>query len=320
MASLHLTLSIAVIVVLIERLTGYPPFLLDRIGHPVIWMGALLTRLETRFNRWPEHRLKGRASGLLALVLFLLLTGGLAATLTLALRILPGGQLVEALLATTLIAQRDLHRFVKAVAVGLDQSLEAGREAVSHIVGRDPQQLDGSGVARGALESLAENVWFGWAAARLDDLVNLPGSRLTGLLFAAAAALTRPKTAAQALEAMWRDAHKHVSPNAGWPEAALAGALDIRLGGPRSYEGRTVALAWMGYGRSDLSASDIRRGLRLYSRRQSTRMKRSAAAAVCKRSDSARGSSRVCQRAPRRSRCRRMRSLISPSPASAVAT
>lgn len=304
MLSLHLTLGIAVAAVLVERLTGYPAFLLTRIGHPVMWMGTLLNRLETTFNRWPAARIKGRLSGLVTLLFYLLICGGIAVTLTYALRRLPGGSAAEALLATSLIAQRDLYRYVKAVAVGLETSLAAGREAVSHIVGRDPEQLDESGVSRAALESLAENssdgiiapvfwlallglpgivlykaintadsmighrsprhLWFGWAAARLDDLVNLPCARLTGLFFAAAAALTRPRSAADALEYMVRDAGKHLSPNAGWPEAALAGALGIRLGGPRSYRGTSVTLAWMGRGRIELTPGDIRKGLRLY--------------------------------------------------------
>jgi len=107
---------------------------------------------------------------------------------------------------------------------------------------------------------------FGWAAARLDDLVNLPCSRLTGCLFAAAAGLANSNRGRTTLTIMMRDARKHASPNAGWPESALAGALGIRLGGPRSYDGRTVDLATMGDGRADLEANDIRRGLKLYGR------------------------------------------------------
>jgi adenosylcobinamide-phosphate synthase len=109
-------------------------------------------------------------------------------------------------------------------------------------------------------------VYFGWAAARLDDLVNLPPARLTGLLFAAAAWMTSSEAAASALDSMRRDADRHTSPNAGWPEAALAGALDIRLGGPRAYEGHTVDLPTMGHGRANLDRNDIRRGLKLYAR------------------------------------------------------
>jgi adenosylcobinamide-phosphate synthase len=214
------------------------------------------------------------------------------------------GWIVEPVIASALIAQRSLRDHVNAVADGLARSLAEGRAAVSLIVGRDPEFLDEAGVAKAALESLAENssdgivapvLWyallglpglalykaantadsmighrsprylhFGWAAARFDDLINLPCSRASGLLFAGAAWIRSGEAAKRAIAAMWRDADKHVSPNAGWPEAALAGALGLRLGGPRSYAGRPVELPWMGDGREPVSAGDIRDGLRLY--------------------------------------------------------
>ena len=107
---------------------------------------------------------------------------------------------------------------------------------------------------------------FGWASARLDDLMNLPASRLTGLLIAAAASLTSPARGADALQFMLRDAAKHSSPNAGWPEAALAGALDVRLGGPRFYAGARVDLPWFGRGRHLLTARHVRDGVQLQGR------------------------------------------------------
>ncbi|AOO80637.1 adenosylcobinamide-phosphate synthase CbiB [Bosea vaviloviae] len=182
--------------------------------------------------------------------------------------------------------------------------LSKGRKAVAMIVGRNPESLDEAGVSRAAIESLAENFsdgvvapafWlglaglpgcalykaintadsmighktprhlaFGWAAARLDDLVNLPASRLTALLLIAAAALDREADAAGAWKAVRRDAHRHRSPNAGWPEAAMAGALGLRLAGPRIYGETRVEDGWMGDGRAEATAADIRRALRLY--------------------------------------------------------
>lgn len=182
--------------------------------------------------------------------------------------------------------------------------LEGGRAAVAMIVGRNPQSLDEAGVSRAAIESLAENFsdgivapafWlglaglpgiaaykaintadsmighrtprhlaFGWAAARLDDLINLPASRLTALLLIGAAALDREGDAGAAWRAVRRDAGKHKSPNAGWPEAAMAGALGLRLAGPRVYGETRIEDHWMGDGRAQASAADIRRGLRLY--------------------------------------------------------
>jgi adenosylcobinamide-phosphate synthase len=288
---------------LIERAIGYPPFLFKSISHPVVWMGNWLSFLEKRLNK--PHSKHARLRGVLAWVLYTSLILAITVPLTVALHQFTYGWLIEALLSTTLLAQKDLHRFVAAVADGLDQSIDKGREAVSHIVGRDPKQLDESGVSRAALESLAENAsdgivapafWlaigglpalalykaintadsmighkserylhFGWASARIDDLVNLPASRLCGFLYAAAA-ITNLARSKAAIESMFRDARKHQSPNAGWPESALAGAMDIKLGGPRSYDGQQVDLAFMGTGRETLKAQDIRDGLTLYSR------------------------------------------------------
>ena len=183
--------------------------------------------------------------------------------------------------------------------------LPAGRKAVSLIVGRDPEKLDEAGVGRAAIESLAENFsdgivapafWtavgglagavaykaantadsmighrtprheaFGWAAARFDDLVNLPASRLTALLIVLAAFIVRGASPGNAWRAVWRDAGKHRSPNAGWPEAAMAGALGLALAGPRSYGGVMVDDVFMGEGgRRDAGSADIRRALSLY--------------------------------------------------------
>jgi adenosylcobinamide-phosphate synthase len=285
---------------LIERLIGYPQALHRIIGHPVEWIGRFIAWLDRRFN--PPERPASRLAGVIALLALLVVTGGIAIALTLLLRQLPFGWLAEALIATAFLAQKSLRDHVQAVADGLAASLDAGRRAVSQIVGRDPQALDRSGVSRAALESLAENAsdgivapafWlligglpgivlyktintadsmighksprhlsFGWASARLDDLVNIPGARITGLLFALAAGRSRKA----AFTAMYRDADRHVSPNAGWPEAALAGALAIRLGGRRSYGGREVDLATMGDGKDELDQIDIERGLSLYGR------------------------------------------------------
>ena len=186
----------------------------------------------------------------------------------------PWDYLATGLVASTLVAQRSLHRHVAEVAAALEGSgVTSGRAAVAHIVGRDTAGLDTAGIARAAIESLAENfsdaivapvLWmvigglpggalykaintadsmighrtprhadFGWAAARLDDLVNLPASRLSALLLVAAAALNADGSAAAAWRAVRRDAARHRSPNAGYPEAAMAGALGLSLAGPR---------------------------------------------------------------------------------------
>jgi adenosylcobinamide-phosphate synthase len=291
----------AALALLIERFAGYPQPLFERIGHPVVWFGKLIEKLDKTLNLQGVSAQEGRLRG--AVALLILMAAAFIPTVIVArlLEHLPFGWLAEILLATALIAQKSMRDHVLAVYDGLGRSLADGRAAVSKIVGRDPAALDESGVSRAALESLAENasdgivapvIWyallglpgiavykaintadsmighksekyqyFGWAAARLDDLVNLPASRLTGLLFAA----TDFRNFGRIVEIMRRDAPKHQSPNAGWPEAAMAARLGLRFGGPRSYDGETVALPYMGEGRDDMDRSDIKRGLTVFS-------------------------------------------------------
>ena len=301
-----LSLQIALVAVLIERLTGYPKLLHNAVGHPVEWMGALIARLDGAMNLERDPFRLRRAKGVAALVILLAAVALVTIPLSVWLRGQVWGWLAEAVLATSLIAQQSLKAHVRAVYDGLTRSLAEGRKAVSMIVGRDPNALDEAGVSRAAIESLAESTSdgvvapvlalalgglpgialykaintadsmighkddrhhaFGWAAARLDDLVNLIPARISGLLIAAAASLTSPRKGADALAAMRDDARKHDSPNAGWPEAATAGALGIRLGGPRAYHGEMVDLPWFGSGRTELGADDIRLALALYGR------------------------------------------------------
>jgi adenosylcobinamide-phosphate synthase len=294
----------AALAIFVERLFGYPKPLYGKIGHPVEWIGTILAKLETLLYDPDAEPMPSRLRGLAALLILLLIVAIPAVLAASVLSTARFGWIIEALLATTLIAQHSLHEHVGAAGKGLDTSLSEGRKAVAKIVGRDPAALDESGVVKGALESLAENtsdgivapvlwyallglpgivaykaintadsmighksgryIYFGWAAARLDDLINLPASRLTGLLFVAAAAWNDRERGKIALQAMWRDAPKHQSPNAGWPESALAASLGVKFGGPRSYDGSRVNLPWMGEGREALNRDDIRKGLRLY--------------------------------------------------------
>jgi len=291
---------------LLERLLGYPKPLFAAIGHPVTWMGKLIDQLDRRLNRRELSGPRRRQNGVLALSLLMLAVLVPTGAISLALRELPMGLgwVVEAILATTLLAQKELGRAVRSVADALDFSLEHGRQAVRGIVGRDPETLDEAGIARAAIESLAENAsdgviaplfWllllglpgialykavntadsmighktekyldFGWASARFDDLVNWVPARVCGMLFCAAALFTNGASAAAGWRTMLLDAGKHDSPNAGWPEAATAGALGFALGGPRSYDGEVHELPTLGSGRADLAAADIRKALELY--------------------------------------------------------
>ena len=290
----------------LERQLGYPQKLVDTVGHPVMWFGKLISFCETRLNtpaRTPAHR---RLAGIVALGLLLLSVLIVTVGIRTVLSWLPLGWLIEMLLATAFLAQKELGRAVTAVSDALRTSLDAGREAVSHVVGRDPQALDEAGVARAAVETLAESTsdgvvapWlflvlfglpgialykavntadsmighlndryrdYGWAAAKLDDLLNWVPARLSAILVTAACFFVPGASPGQAWATARRDAQKHESPNAGWPEAAFAGALGFKLGGPRSYDGELVDLPAFGDGKAGLGPSDMLRAILLYRR------------------------------------------------------
>jgi adenosylcobinamide-phosphate synthase len=300
-----MSVLIAFLSLAFEAKLGYPDRLFAWIGHPVTWIGRLISCLDQALNRATDSDRTRRLYGMAALAVIVGVPAVIAYAVEGVLLLNALGFFVVVALGTTLLAQKSLAEHVEAVAKALDTGgLEAGREAVSRIVGRDPQNLDRAAVSRAAIESLAENFsdgvvapafWmavgglaggaaykaantadsmighrtpkheaFGWAAARFDDLVNLPASRLTALLIVAAAAILPGMDARAAWRAVWRDARKHRSPNAGWPEAAMAGALGIALAGPRSYGGVMGDFAYMGEGRRDVTAADIRRALKLF--------------------------------------------------------
>jgi adenosylcobinamide-phosphate synthase len=291
----------------LEAMAGYPAFLLRTIGHPVTWIGALIGVTESRFNRQTLSPTEQKLIGLVSLVFWLVCAAACAGLVSWLCGKSVIGDVILVLSASSLLAQRALDEHVRAVALALErEGLVAGRRAVSQIVGRVTDDLDEAGVARAAIESLAENFsdgvvapafWlalgglagaaiyktintadsmvghrtprfinFGWAAARLDDLVNLPAARLSALLLIFAAASADLAAAREAWRAVWRDAPKHVSPNAGWPEAAMAGALGLRLGGPRIYGHVVLDGAFMGAGRQAATGKDIYRALRLFRR------------------------------------------------------
>ena len=306
---------------LIELCFGYPERVASAAGHPVTWIGRLIGALDRLLNRETVGAIARRAAGIVAVLILIVVVGTVAFVAEHELLRLPFGLLAVGLIASTLIAQRSLHRHVADVARALErQGGEAGRIAVSRIVGRDTEALDAAGVVRAAIESLAENfsdavvapiMWmaiaglpgaalykaintadsmighrtrryeaFGWAAARLDDLVNLPASRLSALLLIAAAGLSKDASATGAWRALRRDAARHRSPNAGYPEAAMAGALGLSLAGARVYGGVRVEDATMGDGRRDANAADIVRALALYWRADAILLALLAVAAV----------------------------------------
>jgi len=286
----------------VDALLGWPAPLFARIGHPVTWLGRLITTVDIAWNRPSDPPALRRAAGVAGALVVIAVSAALGWVLQSVLALGWIQFVLVGILAWPLVALRSLDDHVAAVASPLQAGDIAGaREAVSRIVGRDPATLDEAGIARAAIESLAENAsdgivapvfWgalfglpgifgykaintldsmighrserheaFGWAAARIDDVANFIPARLTGFLFV----LLAPRRA-EALSCMTRDARRHRSPNAGWPEAAMAGALGVRLSGPRIYHGSITNEPWLNEGARDPLAADIAQGLTVYRR------------------------------------------------------
>lgn len=268
---------------LLDAAFGEPKLLWDRVPHPAVLMGRLVAALDQRFNRGQGLKARG------TLVALALTGSGLG--LGWLIQFLPDHGLIEILTVAILLAQRSLVDHVRAVATALRRSVPEGRAAVALIVGRDTAEMTGPDIARAAIESAAENLsdgvvapvfWylilglpgilayklvntadsmighmtpryrdFGWASARLDDVLNLIPARLTALLIALTHGWVDPAP-------ILRDAPKHRSPNAGWPESALAPVLNIALSGPRSYHGIHKHYDWVWpEGRRDPGPDDI---------------------------------------------------------------
>jgi adenosylcobinamide-phosphate synthase len=268
---------------LLDAALGEPKWLWDRYPHPAVLMGRAVGYADARLNHGSQRRAKG--------VLAMAALGLIAAALGWLIHLIPDFGLIEVIVAAILLAQKSLVQHVSAVADALRLSLPGGRQAVSMIVGRDTAALDPPGVSRAAIESAAENLsdgviapafWFliaglpglmlykitntadsmighrtprheqfGWAAARFDDLLNLIPARLTALLIALTHAWADPRP-------ILRDAPLHRSPNAGWPEAAMAVVLNLALSGPRAYHGEMRDYPWVwAEGRRDAGPDDI---------------------------------------------------------------
>lgn len=291
-----------VVAMAVDALTGWPSWLFTRIGHPVTWLGRLIGTIDAGWNRASDPPTLRRAAGVAGALVVIALSVVIGWALQ---SLLPWDWIqivIAGVVAWPLVALRSLHDHVAAVANPLQAGdIAASRDAVSRIVGRDPATLDEAGIARAAIESLAENAsdgivapvfWgalfglpgilgykavntldsmighrserheaFGWAAARIDDVANFIPARLTGFLFVLLASRR-----SEALSCMMRDARRHRSPNAGWPEAAMAGALGVRLSGPRIYHGSTTNEPWLNAGARDPLAADISEALTVYRR------------------------------------------------------
>ncbi len=280
-------------VLIVEATLGYPAWLLARVGHPVMWVGRMIGAMDRHWNRGRY----ARAAGTIA-VFVMVITSGAAGLLIEGLAFGWGGMVAIILIATTGLAQRSLHDHVANVIRPLAAGdLEAARIALSGIVGRDTAGLDASGMAAATTETLAESFcdgivapafWFlilglpglfafkcistadsmighldahyrqfGWASARLDDVLNWLPARLSGTLICI--------SGGSGWRIMWRDAANHLSPNAGWPESAMAGALGVKLGGGATYDGEWIARQTLGDGLAP-NVTDLNRAMAVYRR------------------------------------------------------
>jgi adenosylcobinamide-phosphate synthase len=299
------TLFVVIAALAFDAVIGDPDWLWRRLPHPVTWFGSLIALLDRLFNRETWSPLQRRISGIGTIAVLIAIAGIAGFFLTEMTRDVTGGNVMLALVASIFIAQRSLYQHVSRVRMAfVSDGLAGARIAVSMIVGRDPNQLDEAAVSRAAIESTAENFsdgivapvfwlallglpgllaykaintadsmighrsecyrWFGWAAARLDDLVNLVPARLSGPLIAIVAPIAKGSVATS-FQVMIRDAARHRSPNAGWPESAMAGALGIALAGPRRYAEGLVNDPFLNAGaREAATPDDIGRALHLF--------------------------------------------------------
>lgn len=297
--------GLAVLALAIERAVGYPDRLRRIAGHPLGWIGRLVSTLDNYLDREADTARMRRLKGLLALALLLLVCGGLAWAIQDLVGFSAAGLALLAVLASPLLAQRGPAIHAAAIAAALKHGEVPAPASLPHPAGCDPDCRDEAATARAAIEGLASNFsdgivapafWlavgglpggvacktvsiaagvnghriprhetFGWAAARLDVLLDVPASRLSALLLVAASCIVPGVSPRAAGRAVWRDAGRHTSPNAGWPQAAMGGALGLALAGPRRTGGVLVDGALMGDGgRREATAEDVRRALRLY--------------------------------------------------------
>jgi len=292
---------VAFLALALDAVVGWPPALYRHVGHPVGGFARIIARLERSWNDPSRSEAMRRIAGMATVLVLLAVAGGAGWVLHVLLVAVAGAWSwpLIAVLAAPGLAQRSLYDHVRPIAQALEtHDLPAARGAVGMIVGRDTAVLDEASVSRAAIESLAESfcdgvaaplfwllllglpgIWaykaintadslighreerwraFGWAAARIDDVLNLLPARIAGVLICLCGG--------GGWRILWRDASLHASPNAGWPEAAMAGVLQLRLAGPIAYDGVVSDKPWIGEGQRQAGPADIRHSLAVYRR------------------------------------------------------
>ena len=298
-------LILLLLALIVEAYIGEAKFVFNKIRHPIRIIGDIIGFFDTKLNREGRSEADRAFRGGVVVVIIVSLAISVGFCIAWLSLNHPLGWIVEFLGLVSLISARSLYDHVSDVSTGLHKSVEEGRRAVAHIVGRDPNHLNKHGVARASIESLAENFgdgviapvfWyvlfgfpgilvyksvntldsmigyrtkryqaFGMTAARLDDILNLIPARLAGLFIVLGSAFVPTAKPLKSLKIMLRDSRLHRSPNAGWPEGAMAGALNLSLAGPRYYTNQTVNDPWIGDGKTSVKPRDISRALYLYS-------------------------------------------------------
>ncbi len=265
----------------------------SRLPHPVVWFGKMISWGEHHLNHGSHRMAKGAVMAICFILLVFFVVWGLK-------RLVPNMVLwliLDTIIIFYCLAGTTLIREVREVFLALDRSLDEGRRQVARIVGRDTSQLSAQEVRTAALETLAENLsdgviaplfWlallgtpgmlaykmvntldsmigyrterykdFGCWAARIDDVANYIPARLTALLMVIASGKL------SLLKFVWKNGRRHASPNSGYPEAALAGALNCRFGGPHYYFGELFDKPYIGENDRELTTQDMHTAVRI---------------------------------------------------------
>ena len=288
--------------ILIDIMFGWPNIIFRAIGHPVTWIGKLINFLDKKLNNASYSNKIKKINGLATLLICSLLVIIISILIEEFLNQFYFGILISMIIMWPLIAINSMYQHVKNILIKIqDNNINLARKSVSKIVGRNTSKLNKINLIRASIESLGENTsdgiiapifWgllfglpgialyktintldsmigyknkkykdFGWAAARVDDLVNIIPSRITGIFYAIVS-----NNFFFTISTMFKDGHKHVSPNAGYPESAIAGALNIKLSGPRFYKNLKRNDPWLNEKGSDPSVKKLKKAIMLYKR------------------------------------------------------
>lgn len=288
--------------ILIDIVFGWPNTIFKLIGHPVTWMGNLINLLDRIFNQKLFSNNFKKLGGLITLLICILTVITCIILLEEFFNYTSFGLMLSMIVAWPFLAINSMHQHIRKILFDLkDNNLNLARKSVSKIVGRDTKKLNKVNLIRSSLESLSENTsdgivapifwgllfglpglavykvintldsmigyknekyfFFGWASAKMDDFINIIPSRITGILYAMVSGKL-----IFTISIMFKNAKKHASPNAGYPEAALSGALNVKLYGPRSYEGVKMNNSWINERGLEPSLEHLTKAIKLYKR------------------------------------------------------